>query len=630
LWDVQFAVAINSLMHKDEPEISPSCAAYFSMEICLAQELPTYSGGLGVLAGDTLRSAADLGVPMIGVTLLHRKGYFRQELDVAGNQLESPVKWNPERFLELMPQRVSVEIEGRTVHIAAWRYKISGNSGAVVPVYLLDTSLPENSEWDRGLTDTLYGGDNRYRLCQETILGIGGAELVNVLAESGVLPGGSGSGSQGARFRIVHHVNEGHAALLTLRLLERVLESDREPTDSPGGDDDWDGDVTDAAMDAVRAQVVFTTHTPVPAGHDRFPVDLVTGVLGDTRARMLGKVVNNGGYELNMTALALRLSRYVNAVSMRHGDVSREMFPDRQIDAITNGVHAGTWITEPFGRVFDNYLPRWRGDNRYLRQALGIPLEEISAAHTTCKKALVDEIGERTGKKIDAAKFTIGFARRATPYKRADLIFSDLTRLTAIAKKHGPIQLVFAGKAHPNDEPGKELIRRIFRAAGMINGASGVSVVYLEGYDMRLGGLLTSGVDLWLNNPMRPLEASGTSGMKAAMNGVPSLSVLDGWWIEGHIEGATGWSIGDDAATDADPSADVHELYYKLDRVIMPLFYGAPREWAKVMRNSIALNGSYFNTQRMLLQYLHNAYAMDHRNGRFDQRAPLAELRNTI
>ncbi len=560
--------------------------------------MPTYSGGLGVLAGDTLRSAADLGVPMVGITLLHRKGYFRQKIDPEGNQSESPATWNPEEQLERVGHTVSVEIEGRTVRIAAWRYMITGGAGVQVPVYLLDTALAENSEWDRMLTDTLYGGDSRYRLCQEAVLGIGGAELVEALLASGDID----ADDRGC----VHHVNEGHASLLTLRLLERVMESD----DDAAGEDRGSWDVTEADLEQVRKQVVFTTHTPVPAGHDKFPFDLVTSVLGDTRARLLEKIMNGGAWELNMTVLALRLSRYVNAVSMRHGAVSREMFPDYTVDAITNGVHAGTWVAPSFARLYDRHFPRWRADNRYLRQAMGIPLSEIQKAHAVCKTALLNEIAERTNTEWDSSTFTIGFARRATPYKRADLIFSDVARLVALARKHGAIQLVFAGKAHPNDEPGKDLIRRIFRAAGSLNQGEGISVVYLEGYDMRLGALLTSGVDLWLNNPMRPLEASGTSGMKAALNGVPSLSTLDGWWVEGHIEGATGWSIGDDATPNADPAADVHELYYKLDKVILPKFYLAPGEWATVMRNAIAFNGSYFNTQRMLLQYVQNGYGL--------------------
>ena len=557
--------------------------AYFSMEICLEQAIPTYSGGLGVLAGDTLRSAADLNVPMSAVTLLYRKGYFRQHLDPNGNQSEEPVAWRPADVLELTAKRVIVDVEGRDVVVRAWRYPIKGIDGHTVPVYLLDTDLPENSEWDRTLTDYLYGGDSRYRLCQEVVLGMGGAELVRAL--------GDDAGMQ-------YHINEGHAALLTLSLLERQL---------AGGDHQTP---TEADVAAVRSQCIFTTHTPVPAGHDRFPESLVRSVLGDARADLLratGCCDGEGEPWLNMTRLALRFSHYVNGVAMRHGEISQGMFPNYPVHAITNGVHAVTWTSPPFRDLFDRHIPGWRRDNLYLRYAVGIPLDEIREAHAHAKRLLLDEVARRTGTRLDPAIMTIGFARRATPYKRADLIFSDLDRLRAITRSAGAMQIVFAGKAHPRDEGGKELIRHIFRAAHELDDS--LRVVYLENYEMDLGALLTSGVDLWLNNPMKPLEASGTSGMKAAINGVPSLSVLDGWWVEGHVEGATGWSIGNSDATEPDSAAELDDMYTKLERVILPLFYGLPPAFAQVMRYAIALNGSFFNTQRMVDQYIRNAYS---------------------
>ena len=569
------------------------------MEICLEQAIPTYSGGLGVLAGDTLRSAADLGVPMSAVSLVHRKGYFHQHLDKNGNQTEESEPWRPEDLLELVPERVTVNIEGRDVVVRAWRYVVIGVDGHTVPVYLLDTNLPENSDWDRTLTDYLYGGDSRYRLCQEVVLGMGGAELVRAL---------------GDEVATQFHINEGHAALLTLTLLERQLGASdhRVPTD--------------ADVDAVRAQCIFTTHTPVPAGHDRFPEAQVRSVLGDARTDLLiaGGCCDGGDDEswLNMTRLALRFSRYVNGVAMRHREVSQEMFPNYSVESITNGVHAVTWTSPPFRELFDRRIPRWRHDNLYLRYAVGVPLEEIREAHVRAKRALLDEVARRTGTRLDPAVMTIGFARRSTPYKRADLIFSDVQRLHAISRGAGAMQIVFAGKAHPRDEGGKELIRHIFRAAHELDGA--LRVVYLENYEMDLGALLTSGVDLWLNNPMKPLEASGTSGMKAAINGVPSLSVLDGWWVEGHVEGITGWSIGNAEATAPDSAAEAHDIYTKLERSIIPLFYGAPLAWAEVMRHAIALNGSFFNTQRMVGQYVRDAYSLP--SGRRAS-AVLAEVR---
>jgi len=574
-------------------EETNSKVAYFSMEVCLEQAIPTYSGGLGVLAGDTIRAAADLGVPMTAVTLVHRKGYFRQHLDGAGNQSEEPEPWRPEDRLEPAAERVVVSIEGRDVAVRAWRYPVVGVEDDVVPVYLLDTDLPENSGYDRTLTDFLYGGDARYRLCQEALLGLGGAALI--LALNGDAP---------TQF----HINEGHASLLTLALLERRLATSGHATPD------------DADVAAVREQCIFTTHTPVPAGHDRFPESLVRTTLGDARATLIAKsgCAGSGDSWLNMTRLALRFSHYANGVAMRHGEVSREMFPEYEIHAITNGVHALTWTSPSFRELFDEHAPDWRKDNLYLRYAVGIPREEIVAAHTRAKAALLSEVAKRTGTKLDPKVLTIGFARRATPYKRADLVFTDLARLRAIAKNAGALQIIFAGKAHPRDEGGKELIRHIFAAAHELDGA--LHVVYLENYEMDLGALLTSGCDLWLNNPMKPLEASGTSGMKAALNGVPSLSVLDGWWVEGHVEGITGWSIGDSGSNDSDSSVEAVDLYDKLEKKIVPLFYGDPQSWAEVMRHCIVLNGSYFNTQRMVWQYVRDGYGRGSRKQKAEGR----------
>ena len=555
--------------------------AYFSMEICLEQQMPTYSGGLGVLAGDTLRSAADLKLPMIAVTLLHRKGYFRQHIDPAGTQTEAPVQWSPEERLQEVPQRVQVRIENREVHVRAWKYVIKGVTGHEVPVLLLDTALPENSEWDRALTDSLYGGDNHYRLCQEIVLGIGGARLLRAIGFEG---------------DVRYHMNEGHSSLLAVTLLEWQMEG-RKPFE-----------VNEQDIEAVRRQCVFTTHTPVPAGHDRFPGDLLRKVVAEDRVQLLeaAKVLENG--ELNMTHLALRLSRFVNGVAMKHREVSIAMFPGFPIDSVTNGVHAGTWTSPAFGKLFDKRIPEWRTDNLYLRYAVGIPLPEIRAAHAEAKQQFLSEVAQRHKVELDPKVFTLGFARRATPYKRADLMFADTGRLAQIAEKVGPMQIVFGGKAHPHDMGGKELIKRIHAAAEKLKGK--ITVVYIENYEMEIAAKLIAGVDLWVNNPMKPLEASGTSGMKAALNGVPSLSVRDGWWIEGHVEGVTGWSIGSDES-EGDQSRDAQDLYLKLERVILPLFYGLPLAYAEVMRSAIALNGSFFNTQRMVEQYVRNAYFPD-------------------
>jgi glycogen phosphorylase len=552
--------------------------AYFSMEIALEPNIPTYSGGLGILAGDTLRSAADLGAPIVAVTLAYRKGYFRQHLDSGGNQFEEPQYWRPEDSLKECDGRVSVMIDDRQVWIRAWKYQVLGVSGEKIPVYLLDTDLPENSPADRALTDMLYGGDEHYRLCQEAVLGLGGSKLLRKIGHTDIQ---------------VFHMNEGHSALLAVSLLERRL------------DQSFAGRVKDLDIESVRRMCVFTTHTPVPAGHDRFPRKMVQDVLGDDTVKLLDEAEAWNGDFLNMTYLALRFSGYVNGVAMRHGEVSRGMFPKHAINAITNGVHAVTWTARPMADLFDQYIPGWRTDNNYLRYAISIPLQEINRAHTAAKKELFEAIHLKTGVQLNPDVLTIGFARRASTYKRADLLFQDLERLKRIARDIGAIQLVYGGKAHPHDGGGKELIRRVF--SGAASAADSIRTVYVENYDMNWGRLLTSGVDLWLNTPMRPQEASGTSGMKAALNGVPSFSVVDGWWIEGHIEGITGWSVGNSELAE-DFTSEVAALYDKLEREIVPMFYGRRNRYIEVMRSAIAFNGSFFNTQRMLQQYIANAY----------------------
>jgi starch phosphorylase len=553
--------------------------AYFSMEMALDPNIPTYSGGLGVLAGDTLRSAADLAVPVTGVTLLHRKGYFRQHLDANGSQTEEAQFWKPEEVLEAVDGKVAVTIEGRRVAVRAWRFVVKGATGSIVPVYLLDTDLPENTPWDRSLTDYLYGGDLHYRLCQEVVLGMAGVAFLRTLGEEERIE--------------AFHMNEGHSALLTLALLQHRLERRSA----------WR--VEDSDIEFVRSRCIFTTHTPVPAGHDQFPRSMAEQVLGNEGAALLDQANCWHDGTLNMTHLALHFSRYINGVAMRHGEVSRGMFPNYPINAITNGVHAGTWTSEPLCALFDKFIPGWRTDNNYLRYAISIPFDEIRRAHAEAKVTLLDEVQKQTGVLLDANVLTLGFARRASTYKRADLLFHNPERLKWIAANVGPIQVIYGGKAHPQDEGGKALIRRVFDASKSL--ANSIRVVYIENYDWHWGKLLTSGVDMWLNTPMRPQEASGTSGMKAAMNGVPSFSVVDGWWIEGHIEGVTGWSVGNGEVTE-DAASEVTSLYDKLERTILPMFYGRPFAFAKVMRSAIAFNGSFFNTQRMVTQYVGNAY----------------------
>jgi glycogen phosphorylase len=548
--------------------------AYFSMEIGLDPQVPTYSGGLGILAGDTIKSCADLNVPLVGVSLLYRKGYFYQTLDGSGLQHELPTEWNPSDFLKRLSAKITVKIEDRIVNVQAWQYRVPGNGGYYVPVLFLDTDIEGNSDYDRSLSYYLYGEDDRYRLCQEVVLGIGGVRMLQALGYHHI-----------ARY----HMNEGHSALLTLELLNQ-RNADHQ--------NHWD-------INGVKRMCVFTTHTPVPAGHDKFSYDMVRQVAGEVmpmdELRKLG-----GDDRLNMTLLALNLSHFVNGVAKEHGKVSREMFPGYHIDSITNGVHSATWVCGAFKKLFDKYIPGWINDPFSFRYALSIPGGEIWDAHMEAKKKLINCVNASTDAGLDENVLTIGFARRATAYKRMDLLFYDMNRLIDIARSAGKVQFIFAGKAHPRDWQGKELIKKIVGLANQMN--SQVKIVYLSNYDMDLAQLVIPGVDVWLNTPQKPREASGTSGMKAAHNGVPHFSILDGWWIEGHVEGLTGWSIG--SAADVEPSDYViaESLYDKLANVIIPTFYNNRNGWIEIMRHSIAINASFFNTHRMVQQYVLSAY----------------------
>lgn len=555
--------------------------AYFSMEIALSAEIPTYSGGLGVLAGDTIRAAADLKVPMVAVSLLYRKGYFFQKIDATGWQTEEQVEWDIQDALKEVEVTASVTLEDREVFLRVWMYEVIGISGFKIPVYFLDTDLPENSEFDRTLTNHLYGGDKYYRLCQEVVLGIGGIRILKKLGYENVQR---------------YHLNEGHAALLTLELLETHLSNKKKGVSSHD------------CIEKVRRQCVFTTHTPVPAGHDQFSLDLIKKVLGNREIFSVKDVFCCDGV-VNMTYLALNLSHYVNGVAKKHAEVSREMFPNYTIDSITNGVHAATWVTSSFSDLFDRYIPCWKQDNSDLRYALSIPKEEIWDAHQKNKQSLIHYVNREYNKGFDENILTLGFARRAATYKRADLIFQDIERLRSIIAKFKAIQIIYAGKAHPKDTQGKELIKKIYHICEEFSDE--LKVVYLDNYDMELGKTITSGVDIWLNTPQPPLEASGTSGMKAALNGVPSLSILDGWWIEGCIEGITGWAIDGgeiDNKEDKNGSNDANKLYEKLENVVLPTFYNNRDKFISIMTHSIALNGSFFNTHRMMQQYVTKAY----------------------
>jgi starch phosphorylase len=555
-------------------DISERTIAYFSMEIALSKDLPTYSGGLGMLAGDTLRSAADTGAPMVAVSLAHRHGYFQQRLDAAGQQMESDVIWHPEEMLPEAPATVTISLQGRDLTIRAWRFDVVGVTGHILPVYLLDTDVEGNDPWDRTLTHQLYGGDTYYRLCQEAVLGLGGIHLLHAL---------------GCRPQVCH-MNEGHAALLTIGLMEDHLAGVplRDATDG------------DAAF--VREHCVFTTHTPVPAGHDQFGLDQMYRVLGHERASAIERFGGLHNGLMNMTYLALGFSRYVNGVAMQHGKVSQGMFPEYKIHSITNGVHAATWISPHFQDLLDAEVPAWRHDYQFLRNVYGIDAAAIERTHAQGQQRLFATVKERTGIELNPDVLTLGFARRVATYKRANLLFRDAERLHAIAERTGGLQILYAGKAHPADNAGKALIREVFDAAGRLNDSK-LRILYLENYDWDLGEQLTGGVDVWLNTPRRPYEASGTSGMKAALNGVPSLSILDGWWIEGCAENITGWAVEDFD----DEQMEADNLYEKLENRVAPLF-ADKHAWARIRQHCIAMNGTFFNTHRMLGQYFANAY----------------------
>lgn len=555
--------------------------AYFSMEIGVHNDIPTYSGGLGVLAGDTIRSGADLKLPMVAVTLMSRKGYFTQEIDSTGKQIEHAAVWNPADYMKLLPYRATVQIEGKDVQVQAWLYNVKSLTGGSIPVFFLDTNLPANTPENREITAHLYGGDKTYRLKQEIVLGLGGVRMLHAM-----------------EFEIKkYHMNEGHASFLLLELLNRF----KKPIE-----DVWDEKLVWDKR-SVKNLCVFTTHTPVEAGHDKFPYDLVMKTMGEiVPLSLLQDLAGKDG--LNMTLLALNLSRYINGVAKKHGEVSQSMFPGYEIHAITNGVHSFTWTCDSFKKIFDEYLPGWANEPELFVRVGRIPDEKLWNAHAEAKQHLISHVREQTGVELSPDVLTLGFARRATAYKRADLLFRDLERFERIGT--GKLQIVYAGKAHPHDTPGKQLIQNIFNYKEKLKDK--IKIVYLQNYNMETALKIVSGVDVWLNTPLRPLEASGTSGMKATHNGVMNFSVLDGWWIEGHIEGFTGWSIGpapQELTPGADADArDAEDLYQKLEHVLIPLYRNERHTWIRMMQNAIGKNAYYFNSHRMMRRYVTEAY----------------------
>lgn len=613
-----------SWFHVTYPEHVEDTIAYFSFEFGLHSSLPIYSGGLGILSGDHAKEASDLGLPFVGIGFMYPQGYFRQHIPSHGWQ-EAVYQQLDMNIAPIAPvlnehgreYKISINLAGRQVHARIWHVRVGRN-----PLYLLDTDVDENDPWDRELSARLYSGDSETRIRQEIMLGIGGVRALRAL---GIAPK-------------VWHMNEGHSAFLILELIREQVAQ---------------GKTFAEAEALVRRQTVFTTHTPVPAGHDAFSFQLVHQYfngfwdeMGINREHFLslGGHEETWGTAFNMTVLALRQSGLSNAVSQLHGRVSREMWqevwPDKPaaevpISSITNGIHVPTWISSELSFTFDKYLENdWRqihDDSVVWRRLAELPDKELWDVHQLLKRKLmsylrqlvrrrwVDGTNDPTqiltgGTLLDPDALTIGFARRFATYKRANLIFRDLERLQRILlDTHRPVQIIFAGKAHPADEPGKALIQHIYNLAK--HNQLGGRVAFIEDYDMHMARYLTQGVDVWLNNPLRPREASGTSGMKAALNGVPNFSILDGWWVEGY-NGANGWAVGDERVfenQEAQDEFDANSIYQLLEDEIVPLYYSRdrdeiPRGWVEVMRESIRSNAPLFSTRRMVKEYTTNLY----------------------
>jgi starch phosphorylase len=606
------------------PQFKGQTIAYFSAEFALHQSLPIYAGGLGVLAGDHCKEAGDLGVPLIGVGFMYPQGYFHQHISAEGWQEESyeRINWADAPIEAAMtpdgkPCVTAVPLGDRSVLVAVWLVRMGR-----VRLYLLDTDLDENAPWDRELSARLYGGDRETRVQQEIILGIGGVRALRAL------------GIEPAAF----HLNEGHAGFVVLQRIRDLIEQ---------------GSSFEDALEAIRKTTVFTTHTPVPAGHDAFPFQVVEkhlancwGTLGPNRDKFLALGSHDGGAgpQFNMTALAMRSAYAINAVSRLHGQVTRSMWdiwsgkpPDeRPVATVTNGVHLPTWLAGELSELFGRHLGSdWldRHDDPSLWDAiLSVPDRELWAVRESLRTYLFTFVRERArhrwteervgmprvvaaGTLLDPGALTIGFARRFTGYKRAELIFHDPERLARILSAAGrPVQIIFAGKAHPADDIGKHLLQRVYKHA--LNPLFAGRVAFVDDYDLHVAHFLVQGCDVWLNNPRKPLEASGTSGMKAAMNGVPHLSIGDGWWAEGY-NGSNGWVI--DGGTNSDnhdetDAADAAALYRLLEEEVVPAFYDrdqtrVPKRWVAMVKESIRSVAPRFSARRMVKEYATRMYA---------------------
>ncbi|MHA1507858.1 MAG: alpha-glucan family phosphorylase [Promethearchaeota archaeon] len=561
-------------MEVDKDLKNSTQVAYISMEIAVDSNIPTYSGGLGVLSGDTVRSAADLELPMVGICLCYSSGYFYQFFNEHGEQKEKEIEWNFFYEFEKIAEPIKIKIEDKEVLVSAWLYRVIGQSGHILPIYLLTTDVEGNEDWMKKMTGSLYDSTTRWnRIVQEMILGIGGVKLLK---------------SQGYNNIETYHLNEGHGSFSIVELYDML-----------------NGD-----LDKVRDKVVFTTHTPVPAGHDRFDQELVDKVFKNRMPSEIKKIASDNG-RFNMTYLGMGLSRYRNGVAKKHGDISRKMFPQYEVDSITNGIHLGYWVSRPFRQIFDKKWPNWKANPSILQNAIELDDLDLFDAHIENKFNLISYQKGHSWNLLDEERITIGFARRFATYKRATLIFKDIDRLGSICRDK--IQFIFAGKAHPKDTKGKDYIKEIYKSGEYLYDNYGVKVVMMENYNMDLSHMLVSGCDIWLNTPERYREASGTSGMKAALNGVLNFSVQDGWWLEGYKKNPmAGWAIGPDDSNPDDPGVsndwdiDSKAIYDILENEIIPTYLNH-EEWLFRSKNAIALT-AFFNTNRMMKEYAKKAY----------------------
>ena len=538
--------------------------AYFSAEIGISSSIPTYSGGLGVLAGDHIKAAGDAGINMCAITLLYKEGYFKQRIDEDGIQTETYPRFDPDPLIKQLDLSFSLRLQNREVFVQVYKFDYVSESGNYVPIYFLDTDFEKNSTNDKNITLRLYSGDKDHRILQEGILGFGGIKLLQKLEQNNIK---------------TYHMNEGHCSFLVLGLL-----------------DQFRGDA-----EKVISSCHFTTHTPVPAGHDHFSMNRVKNLLGTLIPNDLDLPSIKNNERLHMTELGLRFSRSANGVSELHGDVAQDQFPWTSIGYITNGVHHSYWMGAPFKNIFDEFLPDWRLDPDKLLDIDIVPDNILFQAHQERKRKLLGYVNSQSGKVLDLDTLTIGFARRSATYKRAQLLFYNLERLRELG--HKKLQVIYSGKAHPNDDEGKALIQKIVEKSKSLFGS--IKVIYLENYDMWLGRQITSGVDVWLNTPLRPNEASGTSGMKATLNGIPNLSILDGWWAEGCNHKVNGWAIGD--PNHPDDHKDAEHLYYLLENQIIPMFYDNKKKWIALMKEAIK-TGVRFTALRMIDEYKNQYY----------------------